>query len=130
MARLSLENLVKTYDGRQVVSSVSLSIDDGSVAASIRAGELTPRSPAAPFENTTIGVIATNARLDKLGCLHAAQAGHDGLARALVPAHLASDGDALVALATGRVDAPSEAIRVLAALAIEDAVRSSTASSD
>jgi lipopolysaccharide export system ATP-binding protein len=31
MARLSLENLVKTYDGRQVVNSVSLSIDDSSV---------------------------------------------------------------------------------------------------
>ena len=37
--------------------------------------------------NTTIGVVATNARLDKVGCLVVAQGGHDGLARSLVPAH-------------------------------------------
>ena len=37
--------------------------------------------------NTTIGVILTNAPLDKVGCQLLAQSGHDGLARALFPAH-------------------------------------------
>ena len=50
-----------------------------------------------PFASTTIGVIATNARLTKGECLLVAQSGHDGLARALEPAHTAFDGDALVA---------------------------------
>ncbi len=54
--------------------------------------------------NTTIGCIATNARLDKLGCHQLAQAGHDGLARALRPAHTPVDGDALVAVSTGQVE--------------------------
>ena len=48
--------------------------------------------------NTTIGVVATNAALDKLGCLHLARSAHDGLARAITPPHATVDGDAFVAL--------------------------------
>ena len=76
------------------------------------------------FGNTTIGVVATNARLDKTQCLLVAQSGHDGLARALEPAHTSFDGDALVAAATGEVDAPLEHVRLLAARAVEAAIRS------
>jgi L-aminopeptidase/D-esterase-like protein len=61
-------------------------------------------APGQALTNTTIGVIVTNARLDKLQCLLVAQSGHDGLARALEPVHAAVDGDALVAAATGDVD--------------------------
>jgi L-aminopeptidase/D-esterase-like protein len=75
-------------------------------------------------QHTTIGVVATNARLDKVGCLLVAQSAHDGLARALTPAHTVVDGDAMVAAATGGVDAPVEQVRVLAALAVERAIRS------
>jgi L-aminopeptidase/D-esterase-like protein len=78
----------------------------------------------APLAHTTLGVVATNANLDKLGCLHAAQAGHDGLARALVPAHATVDGDAIVAAAVGGVDAAVDQVRLLAARAVEAAVRS------
>lgn len=83
-----------------------------------------PDAPVVPFGNTTIGVIATNARLDKTACLLVAQSGHDGFARALEPAHAISDGDALVAAATGEVDAPLETVRLLAARAVESAIRS------
>jgi L-aminopeptidase/D-esterase-like protein len=79
--------------------------------------------PAAAFEHTTIGVIATNASLDKWGCLLVAQGGHDGLARALEPVHATVDGDALVAAAVGGVEAPVDHVRILAARAIESAVR-------
>lgn len=74
--------------------------------------------------NTTIGVVVTNTRLTKGQCHLVAQSGHDGLARSLLPAHTGSDGDALVAAATGRVDAPLPAIRQLAVTAVADAVRS------
>ncbi|MBA3653894.1 MAG: P1 family peptidase, partial [Actinobacteria bacterium] len=77
----------------------------------------------AAFENTTIGVIATNATLDKVGCLLVAQSGHDGLARALEPVHATVDGDALVAASVGVTDAPVDHVRILAARAIESAVR-------
>jgi len=51
--------------------------------------------------NTTIGVVVTNAVLDKVGCQLLAQSAHDGLARALEPAHTRFDGDAVVCAATG-----------------------------
>lgn len=76
-----------------------------------------------PFANTTVGVVATNAALDKTGCLLVAQSGHDGLARALSPVHGRVDGDALVAASCGAVDAPLDHVRLLAAAAVTAAVR-------
>jgi L-aminopeptidase/D-esterase-like protein len=82
-----------------------------------------PTAPEAAFaENTTIGVVATNAILGKADCLNAAQAGHDGLARALDPAHTGGDGDAIVVAATGAVSADAFAVRQLAAVVVERAV--------
>ncbi|HEY2724332.1 MAG TPA: P1 family peptidase [Pseudonocardiaceae bacterium] len=56
--------------------------------------------------NTTIGVIATDAALDKSQCRRLAVCGHDGLARAVRPAHLMVDGDTLFAVATGARPGP------------------------
>jgi L-aminopeptidase/D-esterase-like protein len=81
-----------------------------------------PPEPLASGEATTVGVIATNAILDKTACLRAAQSGHDGLARALDPVHTAGDGDALVVAATGTVVASPEIVRTLAAWVVEQAV--------
>jgi L-aminopeptidase/D-esterase-like protein len=83
-----------------------------------------PTVPPAPLENTTLAVVATNARLSKAGCHLVAQSAHDGLARALEPVHTRFDGDAAVAAATGAVEAELESVRLLAARAVEDAVRS------
>ncbi len=80
-------------------------------------------------ENTTIGVVATNAALDKVGCLLVAQSAHDGLARALDPVHTTVDGDAVVAAATASVAAPVDDVRVLAAQVVETAVRAAVAPS-
>ena len=76
-----------------------------------------------PLENTTIGVVATNAVLDKTGCHLVAQSGHHGLARAIDPSHTSADGDAIVACATGQVPAELERVRFLAAHAVEAAIR-------
>ncbi|MFZ2176509.1 MAG: P1 family peptidase [Rhodococcus sp. (in: high G+C Gram-positive bacteria)] len=51
--------------------------------------------------NTTIGVVATDAVLGKAACRRVAVAGHDGLARAIRPAHSPLDGDTIFALSTG-----------------------------
>lgn len=80
--------------------------------------------PADAFEHTTIGVVATNATLDKGGCLLVAQGAHDGLARAIEPAHASVDGDAVVAAAVGGVDAHVDRVRALAAAAFAAAIRS------
>jgi L-aminopeptidase/D-esterase-like protein len=111
-----------------VAVNASGSIDDGTASA---APVDLSRLRRDPFEdpgvgaetNTTIGVIATNARLDKVGCHLVAEGGHDGLARAVFPPHTTSDGDALVAAATGSIDAPVDLVRVMALMAVEQAVR-------
>lgn len=75
-------------------------------------------------ENTTIGVVVTNARLDKAGCHHVARGAHDGLARAVTPPHSSVDGDAFVAAATGVVDAPVDLVRARAVVVVDRAIRS------
>lgn len=52
--------------------------------------------------NTTVGTVATDLPLTKAECHRVAVAAHDGLARAIRPAHGMTDGDTLFALATGR----------------------------
>jgi len=52
-------------------------------------------------ENTVIGVVATNAKLDKEATNKVAQMAHDGLARTIRPAHTMLDGDTIFAFATG-----------------------------
>ena len=60
-----------------------------------------PTKLARPGEATTIAVVATDATLDKAGCLRMAAAAQDGIARALLPAHTPLDGDLVFAAATG-----------------------------
>lgn len=76
------------------------------------------------FQHTTVGVVATDAQVDKLGCHLLAQSAHDGLARAVAPTHTAADGDAFVAAATGRVEAESAIVRTMAVAAVERAIAS------
>lgn len=64
----------------------------------------TPR-PQAPL-NTTLAIIATDVRLTKHECSRIAAAGHDGMARAISPIHLYTDGDTVFALATGAKEFP------------------------
>jgi L-aminopeptidase/D-esterase-like protein len=54
--------------------------------------------------NTTIAVVATDAALSPAGCRRVAIAAHDGLARAIRPAHTPLDGDTVFALATGAIE--------------------------
>jgi len=70
------------------------------------------------MENTSIGVVATNAVLTKPQATKVAQMAHDGVARAIVPSHLPMDGDVIFSLATGRLDGPAD-VAVIGALAAE-----------
>jgi len=73
--------------------------------------------------NTVVGVLLTNAILDKADCLVVAQGGHDGIARTVHPPHTSVDGDAIVACATGVVDARVDRVRALAVSAFSSAIR-------
>jgi L-aminopeptidase/D-esterase-like protein len=77
-----------------------------------------------PGANTTIGVVATNATLEKVQVSKIAQMAHDGYARAINPVHSPSDGDTIFALATGtlKVNANHGMIGALAAEAMAQAI--------
>ncbi len=85
-----------------------------------------PSLPPALLENTTLAVVATNAKLTKAQALKVAQMAQDGLARSIVPSHTANDGDTVFALATGSLasaQAPDVSrIGALAAEAVSDAI--------
>ena len=77
----------------------------GTVAESASGATPSPQATGGPLEvgtSTTIGVVATDLPLDKAGATRLAQAAHDGLARAVHPAHTAFDGDTFFALSTAR----------------------------
>jgi L-aminopeptidase/D-esterase-like protein len=67
-----------------------------------------------PAENTVIGVVATNAALDKAQANRVARIAHNGIARAIRPAHTLFDGDTLFALATCQRAAPATPLDVSA----------------
>ncbi|MBL8132787.1 MAG: P1 family peptidase [Anaerolineae bacterium] len=74
-------------------------------------------------ENTVIGVVATNARLSKVEARKVAEMAHDGLARAVRPAHTMFDGDTLFAIATGEQPADVNLIGAFGAEAMAQAIR-------
>jgi L-aminopeptidase/D-esterase-like protein len=90
-------------------------------------GEAFGAAPGPEGTNTTLVVVVTNARLDKLGCHLVAQGAHHGLARCISPSHTRFDGDAVVAAATGGLGDDAavdvDVVRLLATHAVERAVR-------
>ncbi|MCY4147071.1 MAG: P1 family peptidase [Chloroflexi bacterium] len=74
-------------------------------------------------ENTVIGVVATNGALNKTQLQKVAQMAHDGIARAVNPAHTLFDGDTIFALATGAVSADTTLVGAYAAEMVAKAIR-------
>lgn len=73
--------------------------------------------------NTTLVVVATNARLTKVEANRLAQRAHDGMAIAIRPAHTTHDGDTAFALATGEVDANFDMVANVAVEMVAAAIR-------
>jgi L-aminopeptidase/D-esterase-like protein len=107
---------VRTQDGKGFSDARTL----------VRSGLMGSPPPPAPRagDNTTVGVVATNAKLTKAQARKVAQMAHDGLARTVSPAHLPTDGDTIFALATGTRagEANVGLIGALAAEAMADAI--------
>jgi L-aminopeptidase/D-esterase-like protein len=103
---------------------------DGRVIAGSTLPADAPAFPTTrPFEedaaraSTTLCVVVTDGRCDKLGCALVAQSAHDGFARALSPAHTRFDGDIAIAVSTGPVDVHLDRLRIAAADVVADAIR-------
>jgi L-aminopeptidase/D-esterase-like protein len=81
------------------------------------------RPPANLVTNTTLVVVSTNARLDKVQANRLAQRAHDGMAIAVRPVHTSHDGDATFALSTGQVEAVFDVVANAAVLMVAEAIR-------
>ncbi len=127
-------------DGDLRVSALIVPNPVGSILAedgAVLAGQLHHGRPVPPenvlehigdlrsAENTVIGCVVTNARLDKSGATKVAQMSHDGLARAVQPSHTTRDGDTLfcASVAGATVDADLSLVGDLAARAVTSAIR-------
>lgn len=124
------------------IGSASVQEDDlivGAIAAVNALGEVTDdagevlvgssiaaESAAAPDgggTNTTLVVVATNAALSKERAHLLSLAAHDGIERAVRPAHTMWDGDTTFALATGAVPADQRRLEALAIEVVAQAIR-------
>jgi L-aminopeptidase/D-esterase-like protein len=103
---------VRTADGKSLADARAL----------LTSGSL--RQPARLGENTTLGVVATNATLTKTQATKVAEMAHDGFARAIYPSHTMGDGDIIFALATNAQSSSADVSRVgaLAAQVVADAI--------
>lgn len=68
-------------------------------------------------QNTTIGIIATDAKLTKAQATKIAQMAHDGFARALRPVHTMGDGDVIFAMGTGAIELEGNAFGAIGSAA-------------
>lgn len=104
---------VRTVDGRSLADARGL----------LRSGAY-GRPALVSGENTTLGVVATNAVLTKAQATKVAQMAHDGFARAISPVHTPEDGDVVFALATSTLagEADVSLVGSLAAEVMADAI--------
>lgn len=80
------------------------------------------RAPGGLRKNTTLAVVATNARLDKVQAGRVAQHGHHGFVRAISPVHTSMDGDLCIALSCGALSVSPDAVGVAAGEAVAQAI--------
>jgi L-aminopeptidase/D-esterase-like protein len=105
----------------KIVAGVRRSPDSREFA---NAEEVIKQRPPAPLvrANTTLAVVATNARLDKVGAAKLAEFGSLGMARAIYPVNTMLDGDTTFALAIGTLRADINTLGIAAAEAVVQAI--------
>jgi L-aminopeptidase/D-esterase-like protein len=95
--------------------------DDGTLGDTVR---LLPEAVSRMrwAENTTLGIVATNADLSKNGANKIAQMAHDGLARVVHPVHTTVDGDVVFAASVGGVEAATDVVGAWGARVMQEAI--------
>ena len=100
----------------------TLTEDGNGFAGSLRLLTATPMGTNPFTSHSTIGVVASNARLDKSQASRVAMMAHDGFARAIVPVHTLAEGDIIFSAVTGAVEAGVSVVGAMAAEAMVQAV--------
>ena len=106
------------YDSR---TRAAVALPQGADETFDAAGALASFGTQTP-SNTTLAVVATNAKLSKAEATKVAQMAHDGLARAIDPIHTSRDGDTIFAASTGSLDVSLDLVGARAADAVAEAV--------
>ena len=107
---------LRSADGKSLVSTIEEMIEDVAAPENLFSG------------NTTLGIVVTNARLNKTQLTKVAGMTHNGFARAIRPVHTNADGDSIYALSTGSVEANLNVVGVMAAKVMERAIVRATLS--
>jgi L-aminopeptidase/D-esterase-like protein/GNAT superfamily N-acetyltransferase len=121
-AEASLSRALAQGDGKHRLYGDAPHLADTLAVMKSLVGKATLRFAAEPLENTIIGIVATNADMNKEEINQVAQMAHDGVARAIRPAHTLFDGDTLFALATGGVKADVNTVGAYAAEVVARAI--------
>lgn len=108
-------------DGKQIAGLLN---EEGTGLSSTLEEMFRDTSPAENLfaGNTTLGVIVTNARLDKTRLTKVAGMTHNGYARAIRPVHTTADGDSVYALSVGDFPGDVNVTGAMASLAMEQAI--------
>ena len=96
----SYGSVINPATGRPWETDLEINGEFGNQAK--RSVKLPPAPETGAARNTTIGIVATDAILTKAQAQNIAQMAHDGIARAVRPAHTMFDGDTIFCLATGK----------------------------
>jgi L-aminopeptidase/D-esterase-like protein len=96
-------------------------LEDGTIGDTV---ELLPEASSRLrwTENTTLGIVATNAGLSKSGANKVAQMAHHGLARVVHPVHTSVDGDVVFAASVGAIDAATDIVGAWGARVMQEAI--------
>ena len=96
-------------------------LEDGTLGDTV---ELLPEAVARMGwgENTTLGIVATNAALEKRDASKVAQMAHDGLARTIEPVHTTVDGDVVFAASVDGVEAATDVVGAWGARVMQEAI--------
>jgi L-aminopeptidase/D-esterase-like protein len=110
---------VRNPDSGEILAGPRM--DDGTLGDTV---ELLPEAASRMRwgEDTTLGIVTTNAGLSKTQAAKVAQMAHDGLARAIEPVHTTVDGDVVFAASIGEVDAPTDVIGAWGARVMQEAI--------
>ncbi|MEP3347231.1 MAG: P1 family peptidase [Litoreibacter sp.] len=116
---------VVTPDGKFWAAQSEIDAEFGGLGgdpASYGATRLPLKTDAREAGNTTIAIVATDAKLTKPQCKRMAVAAHDGMARAIVPSHTPMDGDLVFAVSNGDKQGDPMAIGHAAATCLARAI--------
>ncbi len=106
----------------RILAGVRTSPDSREFAGAVKVMREKKISAEVGRSNTTLAVVATNAKLSKLQATKVAQVAHHGFVRAINPVHTTTDGDLAIALSLGAEEAPVDLVGVLAAEAVAEAI--------